>query len=174
MGDRGRNVYEGTPIIWADIARIALGTATDAMQLIGLAAGAGRVGDQHDLGAKHRVERYKWRLTVEFNVNPTATGEIVEVWVATAEDGAAAAIDGGVGQVDAPVTVDELRNCMQIGTLSTTSLVLNHDMSASGVVLLPSRYVSPIVWNAASQALRTPQPIHEFTLTPIFEEDFEL
>ena len=169
MSDRGENVYMGTPIVWADAARIVAGTATDLMTLLSLAAAAGQVGAQHDLGARHRVERYKWRLTVQFDVNPTAVGEIIEIYVATAEDGAAAAIDGGVGQVDAAVTVDEVRNCLQIGSLATPSLVLDHDMSTSGIVRLPSRYVSPIVWNAASQALRD-EANHEFTLTPIFKE----
>ena len=169
MSNRGENVYMGTPIVWADAARIVAGTATDQIDLNALAAASGEVGAQHDVGTRHRVERYKWRLTVQFDVAPTAVGEIVEIYVATAEDGAAAAIDGGVGQVAAGVTVDELRNCMQIGTLSTTSLDNLHDMSASGIVRLPSRYVSPIVLNAASQAFEGAD-VHEFTLTPIFKE----
>ena len=160
-----KNITLGTPIVWTDNL---LTVGTDLMTLLGLLAGEVRVGSQHDLGVRHRVERYKWRMVVQFDVAPTAVGEIVEIYLATAD--IAADVDGGCGVIDAAGDVNMLRNMMQIGTLATTSLTLNHDMIASGTCRIPSRYVSPVIYNAASRSFENVVNLSRFILTPIIEE----
>lgn len=153
-------VARETPIKWSD-------TAGDlVMTLNNLAAGAARVGAQKDWGAGSTAYRYEWRLTVQFETAPVV-GEAVEVHLSTS-DGSEE--DGQIGVADAACLVNALKNCHLIGILIVTSTDAAHDMTASGVCSIPTRYVCPVIYNNTVDNLKATNDTCEFTLTPIPEE----
>jgi len=155
-------VARETPTVWSDTA------GDKVMTLNNLAAGAARIGAQLDLGAGSVSEWYSWRLTVQFNAAPTAVGETVEIYLSTS-DGSEE--DGQEGTADAALgSANSLKNMHLIGVLVTTSTDASHDMTASGICRISSRYVCPVIYNNASQALKATNDTSEFTLTPIPSE----
>ena len=150
-------IHRLTPITWSD----TLGT--EVITLKNLAAGAVRVGAQHDFGPGMLYERYEWRLTVQFATAPVVA-ETIAVYLARSDG---TAIDGGVGAVDAAGVVAWLTNLEDLGDLTVTSVDADHDMTVSGVVTLLSRYVSPVIHNNTADNLRNTDDSCEFTLTPI-------
>jgi hypothetical protein len=151
-------VARETAIVWSD-------TAGDlAMTLNNLAAGAGRVGAQKDLGAGSTPEWFTWRLTVQFETAPVV-GETVEVYISTSdgteEDGQEGVADAALG------SSDSLKNMMLIGVLVVTSTDADHDMTASGVCRIPTRYFQPVVYNNTADNLQATNDTSELTITPI-------
>lgn len=152
-----------TSIVFADSAQ-----SPDAdITLSNLANGAGRVSDQYDLGSAARPALYHWQGVFQFKTAPTI-GDSVDLYLAGAQ-ATAATIDGGQGQSDAALgSSDELRNLLTIGQVVATSATADHDMIASGQVLIPFRYVSLVVFNdAGSVNLRDNTSVHSVTFTPI-------
>ena len=150
-----------TAIVWSD-------TAGDlAMTLNNLAAGAGRVGAQKDFGAGSTPKWYSWRLTVQFETAPVV-GERVEIYLSTS-DGSEE--DGQEGTANAALgSTNSLKNMRHIGGLTVTSTDADHDMTASGICLIDTRYVSPVIHNATADNLQATNDTSEFTLTPIPDE----
>jgi hypothetical protein len=147
-----------TPTVWSD-------TAGDlAITLNNLAAGAGRVGARKDFGAGSTSQEYSWRLTVQFETTPVV-GETVEVYLATS-DGTRP--DGEVGTADAALSAaNKRKNLMFIGVLIVDVATVDIDFTASGVCRIPTRYVSPVIYNATADNLQATNDTGEFTLTPI-------
>jgi len=151
-------VARETPIVWGD-------TAGDlAMTINNLAAGAGRVGAERDFGAGSTAEWFTWRLTVQFETAPVV-GETVDVYLSTSdgteEDGQEGVANAAVGDNNS------LKNMLFIGSLVVTSVAPAHDMTASGVCRIPTRYVSPVIHNNTADNLKATNDTGEFTLTPI-------
>lgn len=147
-----------TAIVWSD-------TAGDlAMTLNNLAAGAGRVGAQKDFGAGSTSEWYSWRLTVQFETAPVV-GETVDVYLSTSngseEDGQEGTANAALG------STNSLKNMKFIGSLVVTSTDAAHDMTASGVCRITTRYVMPVIHNNTADNLKATNDTSEFTLTPI-------
>ena len=137
------------------------------MTLNNLAAGAARVGAQKDFGAGSTAGLYQWRLTVQFETAPVV-GETVDVYLSTS-DGTEE--DGQEGEADAAVgDTNSLKNMHFIGSLVVTSTDADHDMTASGVCRIPTRYVSPVIHNNTADNLQATNDTGEFTLTPIPDE----
>ncbi len=149
-----------TPIVWGDSGRDLV------MTLNNLAADAVRVGARRDWGAGSTSQWYTWRLTVQFETAPVV-GETIIAYLATS-DGAEE--DGQLGIADAAGDTDSLRNMKQIGMLKVTSTDAAHDMTASGMCRIPTRYVSPAIHNDAADNLKATANVSEFTLTPIPDE----
>lgn len=151
-------VARETAIVWSD-------TAGDlVMTLNNLAAGAGRVGAQKDFGAGSTPEWYEWRLTVQFETAPVV-GETVQVYLSTS-DGTEE--DGQEGEADAALgSANSLKNMKLIGVLVVTSTDADHDMTASGICRISTRYVSPVIYNNTADNLQATNDTGEFTLTPI-------
>lgn len=146
-----------TPTVWSD-------TAGDlALTLNNLAASAGRVGARLDLGTGSTSEWYSWRLTVQFETAPVV-GETVEIYLATS-DGTEE--DGQVGTANAAIAADDRKNLQLIGILTVTSATVDHDMTASGICRIPTRYVSPVIYNNTADNLQATNDTGELTLTPI-------
>jgi len=147
-----------TPIVWSD-------TAGDlAMTLNNLAAGAGRVGAQKDFGAGSTAEWYSWRLTVQFATAPVV-GETIEIYLSTS-DGTEE--DGQEGTANAALgSTNSLKNMRLIGVLVVTSTNASHDMTASGICRIDTRYVCPVIYNNTADNLKATNDTSEFTLTPI-------
>lgn len=151
-------VARETPVVWSD-------TAGDlVMTLNNLATGAGRVGAQKDFGGGSTPEWYEWRLTVQFATAPVV-GETVDIYLSTS-DGMEE--DGQEGEADAALgTTSSLKNMHFIGSLLVTSTDADHDMTASGVCRIVTRYVSPVIRNNTADNLKATNDTSEFTLTPI-------
>ncbi len=150
-------VARETPVVWSD-------TAGDlVMTLNNLAADAVRIGAQKDWGAGSTSEWYEWRLTVQFDTAPVIP-ESVDIYLATS-DGTEE--DGQVGVADAAGDTDTLRNLKFIGSLNVTSTDADHDMTASGICRITTRYVSPVIHNDTADNLQATNDTGEFTLTPI-------
>lgn len=151
-------LVRGTPVVWSDTT----GDAT--MTLNNLAAAAVRIGAQKDWGAGAQPNMYAWRLTVQFETAPVV-GETVDVYLATS-DGTEE--DGQMGTSDAAGDTNSIKNCMFIGSLVVTSTDADHDMTASGVCSIPTRYCSPVIHNNTADNLQATNDTGEFTLTPIY------
>ncbi len=152
----------GTPIVWSDSG------ADLAMTLNNLAAGAARIGARKDQGAGATDEIFEVRLTVQFETAP-AIGETVDVYVSTS-DGTEE--DGQEGVADALLgTVESLKNMNQIGSLIVTSTDAAHDMTASFVVRILTRYFSPVVYNqSVGDNLKATANTSKITFTPIIPQ----
>ena len=151
-------VARETPIVWSD-------TAGDlVMTLNALATTVARVGAQKDFGAGSTSEWYSWRLTVQFET-PPVVGETVDVYLSTS-DGTEE--DGQEGVADADVGDNgSLKNMHYIGSLVVTTTDAAHDMTASGICRITTRYVSPVIHNNTADNLKATNDTGEFTLTPI-------
>jgi len=153
-------VARETPIVWGD-------TAGDlVMTLNNLAAAAVRIGARKDFGAGSTSEWYTWRFTCQFETAPVV-GQCVYIYLAWS-DGTEE--DGQLGAADAAGDTNSVKNMKLIGVLVVTSTDADHDMTASGVCRIPTRYVSPCVHNATADNLQATNDTAEFTLTPIPSE----
>ncbi len=150
-------VARETPIVWNDSAGDLV------MTLNNLAADAVRVGARKDFGAGSTSEWFIWRLTVRFETVPVV-GETIIAYVSWS-DGTEE--DGQLGTADAAGDTNSLKNMKQIGNLKVTSTDADHDMTASGVCHIPTRYVSPAIHNDTTDNLKATANVSEFTLTPI-------
>lgn len=146
-----------TPIVWKDSAGDLVITLNN------LAAGAVRVGAQKDFGAGSTAEWFTWRLTVQFETAPVV-GETVPVYLSWS-DGAEE--DGQLGAADAAGDTNSIKNMKLIGVLVVTSTDADHDMTASGMCRIPTRYVSPCIYNKTADNLAAHNDVSEFTLTPV-------
>lgn len=154
-------VSRGTPVVWGDSGQDAV------LTLNNLAASAGRVGARHDFSTGSTSEWFSWRLTVQFETAPVV-GEQVEIYLSTS-DGSEE--DGQVGTGDAALgSTNDLANLKLIGVLTVTSTDADHDMTVSGICRIPTRYVSPVIYNATADNLQATANTGEFTLTAIDPE----
>lgn len=150
-------VARETPIVWSD-------TAGDlVMTLNNLATTALRLGARKDFGAGSTAEWYTWRLTVQFETAPVV-GEIISIYLSWS-DGSEE--DGQLGVADVAADANSIKNMKQIGVLKVTSIDAAHDMTASGICRIPTRYVSPCIYNKTADNLKATNDTGEFTLTPI-------
>lgn len=150
-------VARETATVWDDSAGDLVLTFNN------LAAAAVRIGARKDFGAGSTAEFYEWRCTVQFETAPVV-GETVNLFLSTS-DGTQP--DGEMGAADAAGTVNATKNCNFIGAVVVTSTDAAHDMTASGVCRIDTRYVSPVVENATADNLKATANTSEFTLTPI-------
>lgn len=153
-------VARETPIVWGDSGRDLV------MTLNNLAAAAVRIGAQKDFGEGSTSEWYTWRLTVQFETAPVV-GEVVLIYLSWS-DGTEE--DGQLGVADAAGDVNSVGNMKMVGSLKVTSTDTAHDMTASGICRIPTRYVSPCIHNNTADNLKASANVSEFTLTPIPSE----
>ena len=150
-------VARETAIVWSDSA------GDMVITLNNLAAGAVRVGARKDWGAGSTSEWYEWRLTVQFATAPVV-GETIDIYLSTS-DGTEE--DGQLGVADAAGDTNSIKNMHFIGALVVTSTDADHDMTASGICRIATRYVSPCIYNHTTDNLRATNDTSEFTLTAI-------
>jgi hypothetical protein len=154
-------VARETPVVWKDSGGDLV------MTLNNLAAGAGRVGAQKDWGAGSTPKFYSWRFTCQFETAPVV-GERVELYLSTS-DGSEE--DGQEGVADAALgSTNSLRNMRPIGGLTVSSTDAAHDMTTSGICMIETRYVCPVIHNNTADNLKATANVSEFTLTPIPDE----
>jgi hypothetical protein len=140
---------------------------TKNLTMANLAAGAGRVSAQHDLGDSARAEWYEWRATFQFATAPVIN-ETVDIYLSTS-DGTDE--DGQEGTSDAVLgSTNSLRNMYYIGSVTVTSADTNHDMTCAGVCRIVARYFSVVVHNNTADNLRNDTGVNTIMITPIPQE----
>ena len=157
MATSKQYVARETAVVWGDSGRDLV------MTLNNLAAAALRLGAQHDWGVGSTPEWFTWRLTVQFETAPVVS-ETILIYLAWS-DGAEE--DGQLGAADAAGDGNSVKNMKMIGALIVTSTDATHDMTASGICRIPTRYVSPCLHNNTADNLKASANGSEFTLTPI-------
>jgi hypothetical protein len=78
--------------------------------------------------------------------------------------------DGQLGTADAAGDTNSIRNMRLIGRLVVTSTNASHDMTASGVCEIETRYVSPCIHNNTTDGLIASNDVCSFVLTPVPDE----
>lgn len=152
----------GTSNTWTD------STGDSTMTLSGLAADAGRVGAQWDRGAGALPALFEWRIVIGGFATAPVVGEIVKLYFALSDG---TNIDGIVGTTDtALASTNILPNLIYAGAVVVRSTTTTDDIVASGHVYLPSRYISPVLHNAAADNLEATANAHKVILTPIYEQ----
>jgi hypothetical protein len=139
------------------------GSAVLALQ--NLAAGAGIYSNRHDRGAGSRAAwmwlRFVWQMETAGVV-----GETVEVYLSSwSEDGTYS--DGGLSSTGTTLTSDMRRNLGNpalIGIIDKTATATN--IIASGLVFVPTRYISAAVWDASADNLENTANASIVSLTP--------
>jgi hypothetical protein len=161
-------IEDGSTITWGDSGQ------TYAMTLQNLATVAARVGARGDLGAWPRPAFYRWYLEVEWASAPTIDG-MVELYFGGWDNDAGPANP----QAQLPATdtayaaasagLSKRKNLLFAGgAVAETSAV--GPFSASGLIALPFRYVSPFVYNGGSTALKNTSNACVLRLTPIYSQ----
>ena len=149
-------VARETATTWKD------STGTLVMTLNNLVAAAVRVGARLDLGAASTPRQFTWRLTVRFETAPVV-GEVLNIFLSWS-DGTKA--DGGIGTADAAGDTNLIKNLKPVGNLIVSSTDADHEMTASGICIIPSRYVSPAIENATVDNLKATANVSTFTIEP--------
>ena len=156
MATSKQYVARETSTVWSDSAGDLVCTLNN------LAAGAVRVGARLDIGASPTAEKYSWRFTCQFESAPVV-GETIPIYLSWS-DGTEE--DGQCGTADAAGDTNMIKNMKLIGVLVVTSTDAAHDMTASGTTKIPTRYVSPVIYNKTADNLKATNDTSEFTLTP--------
>lgn len=142
----------GTAIVWGESgATGGLGSVTKTLSLDALAAAAGRMGEEADLGSNWDQE-YLLIVAVESGTAPTAGG-LVDVYLAWSHDGTN--YPGTVTGSDGAYTV---ANAPQLGLPAYSLPAINSgnavQQGQAMIVRAKSRYVAPVLINNWSQAIR--------------------
>ncbi len=150
-------VTRETPIVWKDSGGDAVLTLTN------LTAGNVRYGDRVDLGAgATNAREFSWSLTVQFEAAPVVD-EVIPIYLSWS-DGTNP--DGGIGVSDAAGDTNMIKNMKLIGILKVTSTDAAHNMTVSGTTRIPTRYVSPCIYNKTADDIKNTVNLSTFTLTP--------
>lgn len=163
MAGNAVKIMQGVGIQWTP-------TGANAFNVKQLANNAGRIGTQVDLGAASRPAAYRWRAKAKSGSvgnNPTLAG-VIEIYLSTS-DGATQ--DGNLGTTDAALSsADKRANLQRLGVIVVDKADYAESFQASGDVVITSRYVSPVLYNATGQAFSNTDADHLFQLTPLLDE----
>ena len=151
-----------TAITFGDSAQSPSAT----MALTGLVSGAGRVSARFDRGAGAHAAEYEWRCTITLT-GTNVVDATVEVYISSS-DGTDP--DGEVGTADAALTTSKRKNLKFIGVVVVDQTATNTNMTGSGLVWIPSRYMSLGLWNATTLPFQTSTTANHCSLTPMPNE----
>ena len=159
MASKVYNAIE-TAIVFADSAQ----TPDKNLTLSALASGAGRISAQYDRGAGSKAGVYKWRATFQMGT-AGVVGQTIDIYISSS-DGTNQ--DGEEGTSDAALgSADSLKNMVLAGSVVVDTTSTNTDITASGLCVVPDRYLSVVVDNNTDDALRTDTSVHSVSLTPV-------
>lgn len=158
----------GTTLVWQDSS----GDYTITLQ--NLATVAGRVGARGDLGAWPRPLVYRWYMEVEWASAPTID-QAVELYFGGWDNDTGPA--SPMGQLPATDTsyaaasagLSKRKNLILAGTVTAETAAVG-PFSNGGLIALPYRYVSPLVYNGGGQALKNTANANFIRLTPVLPE----
>ena len=172
----------GTPIVWADTTDFPGGgvgglVRTHQIDLTSLASGAARQGAKADLGAT-RARRFAVVTRLEYAVAPTAA-DLASIWLGESHSGTAGTLNpGNLTGADAAYTgysggtladsIKQLRfaGAMILENVATTTV----QYQSVGIVEDLQRYVSPVLYNEADQALFSDAVEMLIALIPLIDE----
>lgn len=167
------NIYDvvGTRKVWKSSGGdgvITFTSVTDA---------AGRLGDRVDLGdllvanTAARATLFRWYVTCKMQASGLVLNKKIDLYFARWNDdssGAAAQPDGNVGSADAAfATAALLVNLMLAGSVLVDSTAGATVLAASGLIYLPHRYVSPVLWNGSGATASATATDTQIWLTPV-------
>ena len=137
----------------------------DTLDLGGLAASTGvRQGDQWDRGAGSLAQLFIWRLIIDGFDTAPVVGECVHAYLGFSDG---TNHDGDLGTTDAASSTVVLPNLLRIGATKVQTTTAGDELIKSGTVLIESRYITPVIWNATVDALLSTSDQHKFILTPV-------
>lgn len=129
-----------------------------------LATGVARISAQKDNGAGSKALEYEVRAVMEFETVPVV-GETVDLYLVTS-DGTDP--DGQEGTSDADVGDNgSLKNMTFIGSVIVTTATVDHQMTASFIIRIPTRYYSIVVHNNTADNLQATANTCWVIVTPI-------
>lgn len=155
----------GTTLVWQESGGdYGLTTSTP------LAAVTGRIGARGDLGAWPRAVAWRWYLQSKWAATPTAD-ETLDFYAAFWDnDTGPASAWAQVASTDSALTATQRKNLKYIGSVVVESAAVG-PFSAGGVMLMPARYFSPVIYNAsAAKALTSVANDTFLRITPIYPE----
>lgn len=137
-----------------------------------ISSGVGRISAQWDRGSGSKPRRYKWYAKTKAAAALSVTSaKSLEIYLATARDGANTVVSGNQGTTDAAFASGDKRNNLQrVGFVLADSTSNGEVQIGSGEVLISDRYISVVWWNNFGQALTNTAGDHEFVLVPIPDE----
>lgn len=160
----------GSTIFWGDSAQ----TPTYTMTLTALATVAARVGARADLGAWPRPATYRWYMEAEWTSAPTIDG-LLELYFAGWDNDTGPANPQAqipatdTGYAAAAAGLSKRKNMLFAGGVTIETSAVG-PFSSSGLIVLPWRYVSPLIYNGGSVALATSTSKNFLRITPVYPE----
>jgi hypothetical protein len=156
--------FNAVPIKFADAAQgpNAQLTMTGAQ----LTAGTGRISTRYDRGAGAQPATYFWICTV--SLTGTNVVDAVIEWYMAWSNGTIS--DGQVSATDSALTTSKRNNLKPVGNTIVDQTTSNTDMTASGFVLIPTRYFHWGVWNGTALPFQSSTTAHTCLLYPTWWE----
>jgi hypothetical protein len=161
-------VAAGSTITWGDSSQ------TYTMTLQNLATVAARVGARADLGARPWPLVFRWYLEIEWASAPTID-QAVELYFGIWDNETGPANPQAqlpatdTGYAAASAALSKRKNLIQAGVVTAETAAVG-PFSASGLVALPARYVSPLIYNGGGQALKNTANACVLRLTPLYSQ----
>lgn len=150
---------QGTDITWSSAG------GDEVITLTSLAAGDGRMAEEHDFGATH-APRVRISMELDFNAAPTA-GLTVDLYWSSSNDGTD--YDGECTGADAAYDDEnDMKRLYWVGSLICTNDT--DPQRQSWVFFLPARYGLPVVSNQSGQALTNVGTDQIIIVTPLIDE----
>jgi hypothetical protein len=144
-----------------------------------VASAAGRIGARLDLGdllAANSVARagwYRWYVLTKLTSTTPVIGNTLDLYFGRWNDDATPGSGDGsafIGSSDAAFSTAAGLNNMKLAGSVVVDAVTTPVLSTSGLVFLPYRYVSPILWNGSGAAASSTATDHEIWLTPVYPQ----
>lgn len=157
----------GTTLVWADSG------GDFAMTGANLATVAARVGARGDLGAWPHPAMFRWYLETEWASAPTIDG-MLELyfggWDSDSPANPQAQLPAtDTGYAAAAAGLSKRKNLLYAGGVTAETSAVG-PFSSAGLIILPWRYVSPMIYNAGSTGLKNNAAATFLRLTPVYPE----
>jgi hypothetical protein len=156
--------FNATPIKFADSAQTPSATLT--MTGATLTAGVGRISTRYDRGAGALPALYFYICTMSLT-GTNVVDTTVEWWMAWSNGTIS---DGQVSATDSALTTSKRNNLKLVGVTIVDQTTSNTDMTASGLVFIPTRYFHWGVWNGTALPFQTSTTAHNCLLYPTWWE----
>ncbi len=152
-----------TPTVWVESG------GDKVFDLSALASLGVEMGAYLDLGAAPRNDKFSFEMLINGFATTTVIGEECRLYFSQSE--ATTGFDGApttdpTATVAGVMTVGQLVNLLPVDTLIQYDTTAASVLKITGTVILKSRYVSPVLYNATADAFATSTTTHKLTLTP--------
>lgn len=146
-----------------------------AITMTSKATATGRISGRLDLGAilasgpSARATWYRWDFRGKCQATGLVVGNPISLYLPRWHDDATPARgDGDIGSTDADYnTANKLKNLPFLGTAVVDDTAGATWITGDGLVWLPFRYVSLVVWNGSGATWSATATDCEFYLTPV-------